>query len=386
MLFPHSCSSLPTQSTHQRHQLSDFNQQILKGMTAGILAAAISKSAVAPMDRVKLVLQLMYVDVCLKEEWRRTDNDVITRTGKQNSDEHGQTKHGRTQTDNRRTDSADITRTNTDRRTDPDRQSVFCLQTITSRAEIAICHRQPYQGIYDCFRRLCAEQGFRSLWRGNSATVIRCIPNQALNMLFRDKFRITLLDGIDWRDRPFRFVLGNLAAGGAGGALTLLVVYPLDLARTRLAVERVDSVRNISQCFSLVSANEGLPGLYRGFCASLVFTVVSRAVFFGIFDSIRLSMDEQRRRRLSFFTTWSLAQASLIVSSLLCYPLDTVRRHLMMEAGQSKKLYKNQFECWKGILYNEGPKALYKGALTNSLRCTSGALILAVYYEVLKYL
>nr|CAD2167005.1 unnamed protein product [Meloidogyne enterolobii] len=181
MLYPHSCSSLPTQSAHQRHQLSDFNQQILKGMTAGILAAAISKSAVAPMDRVKLVLQ---------------------------------------------------------------------LQTITSRAEIAICHRQPYQGIYDCFRRLCAEQGFRSLWRGNSATVIRCIPNQALNMLFRDKFRITLLDGIDWRDRPFRFVLGNLAAGGAGGALTLLVVYPLDLARTRLAVERVDSVRSISQCFS----------------------------------------------------------------------------------------------------------------------------------------
>ncbi|CAK5046071.1 unnamed protein product [Meloidogyne enterolobii] len=317
MPYPHSCSSLPTQSAHQRHQLSDFNQQILKGMTAGILAAAISKSAVAPMDRVKLVLQ---------------------------------------------------------------------LQTITSRAEIAICHRQPYQGIFDCFRRLCAEQGFRSLWRGNSATVIRCIPNQALNMLFRDKFRITLLDGIDWRDRPFRFVLGNLAAGGAGGALTLLVVYPLDLARTRLAVERVDSVRSISQCFSLVSANEGLSGLYRGFCASLVFTVVSRAVFFGIFDSIRLSMDEQRRRRLSFFTTWSLAQASLIVSSLLCYPLDTVRRHLMMEAGQSKKLYKNQFECWKGILYNEGPKALYKGALTNSLRCTSGALILAVYYEVLKYL
>lgn len=103
-------------------------------------------------------------------------------------------------------------------------------------------------------------------------------------------------------------ILGNLAAGGAGGALTLLVVYPLDLARTRLAVERVDSVRSISQCFSLVSANEGLPGLYRGFCASLVFTVVSRAVFFGIFDSIRLSMDEQRRRRLSFFTTWSLAQ------------------------------------------------------------------------------
>jgi len=62
-------------------------------------------------------LKLMYVDVCLKEEWRSTDNDRITRTDrqytdglgqntrtdtdKQNSDELGQIKLGRKSKDNK---------------------------------------------------------------------------------------------------------------------------------------------------------------------------------------------------------------------------------------------------------------------------------------------
>lgn len=295
-------------------QLSDFNNQVLKGMTAGVLAAVISKSAVAPMDRVKLLLQLQSPSV------------------------------------------------------------QFAVQS------------QPYQGILDCFRRLCAEQGFRSLWRGNSATVLRCLPNQALNLAFRDRFRVLFLEGVDRRRRPMRFILGNVAAGGAGGALTLAVVYPLDFARTRLAVEGINRFRSIWHCFGQVAAQDGLTGLYRGFCASLLFTFASRAIFFGIFDSARLTLAEQQGQQLSFLTTWSLAQSSVVISSLLCYPLDTVRRRLMMEAGQPQKLYGTQLECWRAILCQEGPISLYKGALSNSLRCTSGALILAVYYEMLKHL
>jgi solute carrier family 25 (mitochondrial adenine nucleotide translocator), member 4/5/6/31 len=105
-----------------------------------------------------------------------------------------------------------------------------------------------------------------------------------------------------------------VAAGGAGGALTLLVVYPLDFARTRLAVEvGHNKFRGIAHCFGEVTAKEGIAGLYRGFCASLLFTIASRAVFFGIFDSVRLSMAEQRRTQLSFFSTWSLAQVGIFV-------------------------------------------------------------------------
>lgn len=37
---------------------------------------------------------------------------------------------------------------------------------------------EPYKGIGDCFKRTINEEGFGSLWRGNTANVIRYFPTQ----------------------------------------------------------------------------------------------------------------------------------------------------------------------------------------------------------------
>merc|ERR1712224_125531 len=50
-----------------------------------------------------------------------------------------------------------------------------------------LSHR--YTGIGDCFKRTAADEGVMSLWRGNTANVIRYFPTQALNFAFRDKFK-----------------------------------------------------------------------------------------------------------------------------------------------------------------------------------------------------
>jgi solute carrier family 25 (adenine nucleotide translocator) protein 4/5/6/31 len=42
----------------------------------------------------------------------------------------------------------------------------------------------PYKGVMDCFRRTYADEGVVSLWRGNTANVIRYFPTQALNFAF----------------------------------------------------------------------------------------------------------------------------------------------------------------------------------------------------------
>ena len=38
--------------------------------------------------------------------------------------------------------------------------------------------QEPYKGITDCFNRTMQEEGFISLWRGNTANVIRYFPTQ----------------------------------------------------------------------------------------------------------------------------------------------------------------------------------------------------------------
>lgn len=48
---------------------------------------------------------------------------------------------------------------------------------------------KPYRGIIDCTGRVIREEGIISLWRGNTANVIRYFPTQALNFAFKDKFK-----------------------------------------------------------------------------------------------------------------------------------------------------------------------------------------------------
>lgn len=58
-----------------------------------------------------------------------------------------------------------------------------------------------------------ADEGALSLWRGNTANVIRYFPTQALNFAFRDKFK-KMFGFKKERDGYGMWMLGNLASGG----------------------------------------------------------------------------------------------------------------------------------------------------------------------------
>lgn len=70
-----------------------------------------------------------------------------------------------------------------------------------------------YDGIGECFKRTIAEEGVASLWRGNTANVIRYFPTQALNFAFRDTYK-SMFAFKKERDGYAKWMAGNLASGG----------------------------------------------------------------------------------------------------------------------------------------------------------------------------
>jgi Mitochondrial carrier protein len=70
-----------------------------------------------------------------------------------------------------------------------------------------------YDGIVECFRRTTATEGVASLWRGNTANVIRYFPTQALNFAFRDTYKAMFAFKKE-RDGYAKWMAGNLASGG----------------------------------------------------------------------------------------------------------------------------------------------------------------------------
>merc|ERR1712113_1187002 len=85
----------------------------------------------------------------------------------------------------------------------------------------------------DCVKRTLASEGVIPFWRGNLANLLRYFPTQALNFAFKDTIKAAFKTPKD-AGQVEKFSK-NIASGGMAGSLSLLFVYSLDYARTRLA-------------------------------------------------------------------------------------------------------------------------------------------------------
>jgi solute carrier family 25 (adenine nucleotide translocator) protein 4/5/6/31 len=239
-----------------------------------------------------------------------------------------------------------------------------------------------YKGIMDVFVRVPKEEGFGAFWRGNLANVIRYFPTQALNFAFKDTYK-KIFCPYDPKKEFGKFFIGNLASGGAAGATSLMFVYPLDFARTRLAADvgKGPSDRQFNglvDCLGKIYKSDGLNGLYRGFGISVLGIIVYRAFYFGGYDTAKRSI---LRPDSHVVYKFCVAQVVTGISGLLSYPLDTVRRRLMMQSGRKDVMYSGTVDCIRKIWSNEGPKAFFKGALSNIIRGAGGSLVLVLYDE-----
>lgn len=242
-----------------------------------------------------------------------------------------------------------------------------------------------YDGIVECFKRTSAEEGIVSFWRGNTANVIRYFPTQALNFAFKDKFK--KLFGFKKQDGYWPWFAGNLASGGLAGGTSLFFVYSLDYARTRLANDAKATkgggdrqYAGLVDVYKKTLASDGIAGLYRGFGPSVVGIVVYRGLYFGLYDSLKpvvLVGPLEGSFLAAFLLGWTVTTGASTAS----YPLDTVRRRMMMTSGQAVK-YKGSFDAFKQIVAAEGVKSLFKGCGANILRGVAGAGVISMYDQL----
>lgn len=285
----------------------------VKDFAAGGISAAISKTAVAPIERVKLLLQVQHISKQISADQR-------------------------------------------------------------------------YKGMVDCFIRIPKEQGVAAYWRGNFANVVRYFPTQALNFAFKDIYKQMFLAGVDKKTQFWRFFLGNLASGGAAGATGLLVVYPLDFARTRLGADvgktGAREFTGLGDCLKKTFKSDGFLGLYRGFNVSVQGIIIYRGAYFGFYDTARGMMPDPKKTPI--YISFIIAQVVTNVAGIVSYPFDTVRRRMMMQSGRkaTEIVYKSTLHCWSVIYKQEGAGAFFKGAFSNILRGTGSALVLVLYDEI----
>jgi len=235
---------------------------------------------------------------------------------------------------------------------------------------------EPYKGVVDCVQKTLRTEGVLPFWRGNLANVLRYFPTQALNFAFKDTIKAMFKTP---KDAPNYVKFGtNILSGGFAGSMSLTFVYSLDYARTRLANDAKGKggerqFNGLIDVYVKTIKTDGIQGLYRGFVISCVGIFIYRGMYFGLYDSLKpILLGDAPSVALSFLLGWAVT----ITAGLMSYPIDTIRRRMMMTSGAAVK-YKGSIDCGLQILKSEGFMSMMKGAGANVLRGVAGAGVLA---------
>ena len=227
-----------------------------------------------------------------------------------------------------------------------------------------------YNGIVDAAVSIAKNDGLLAFWRGNFTNCLRYFPTQAMNFAFKDKYQALFVRPKEEVGFGLWFA-GFLAAGGAAGATALTVSYPLEYTFTRLAADTGVTVNGVVQkqyngivdCIAKSVQSDGIRGIYRGYGPSVAGIIVYRAGYFGLYDSMKLTLGlgygKDAHSAETIAKKFVLALGVDIFSAMIAYPLDTVRRSMMMMSGRKDKLYTNSFQAFSHIWKEGGIKYAY---------------------------
>ena len=125
--------------------------------------------------------------------------------------------------------------------------------------------RRNYKGIGDAFRRIPAEEGFTSLWKGGVPTAVRAM---ALNGTLFSTYE-------EIKENLFRIMPNNknaawLISGLSAGSLAAFASLPFDNAKTKMQkmMPNPDGsmpYKNIFHCIRSTARVNGTMGLWAGF-------------------------------------------------------------------------------------------------------------------------
>lgn len=255
-------------------------------------------------------------------------------------------------------------------------------------------------GLCQSLKKLFKHEGVRGFYKGNGASVLRIVPYAALHFMTYEQYRCWILNNYS--------ALGtgpviDLLAGSAAGGTAVLCTYPLDLARTKLAYQVVDtrgSFRNgvrhlhaqpayngVKDVLKVVYSEGGVRALYRGVGPTLCGILPYAGLKFYIYEELKRHVPEEHQK--SIVMRLSCGAMAGLFGQTLTYPLDVVRRQMQVETLQPTNKcgatrYKSTLDGLTTIVRNQGWRQLFAGLSINYIKIVPSVALGFTAYDTMK--
>ncbi|KAI9474878.1 mitochondrial carrier domain-containing protein [Zychaea mexicana] len=255
-----------------------------------------------------------------------------------------------------------------------------------------------YDRVLPALKTILREEGVRGLYKGNlAAEYLYLLYNAVEFCAYREiELAIEKLDSKKQLPGSAKTFLGGMLAGCVATSIT----YPLDLLRTRFAMQGTHNQQytGIVQAVKLIYRTEGVAGFYWGVWPAVIQIMPYMGLVFASYDHIASAFKAARENgtlSADYKPIHDMLSGALsgVLSKTAVYPMDVVRKRLQVQ-GPSRKHYvidsipeyatRSWFKCMTSIAEQEGVSSLYKG-LTVSLVKVAPAISLTFFvYEKTK--
>ncbi|CAK9017475.1 Calcium-binding mitochondrial carrier protein SCaMC-2-A (Small calcium-binding mitochondrial carrier protein 2-A) (Solute carrier family 25 member 25-A), partial [Durusdinium trenchii] len=218
-------------------------------------------------------------------------------------------------------------------------------------------------------RAILRDGGLRAFWQGNGANVLKVMPESAVKFLVYDKVKDALGTTAGCSTRSVSLpVSERLLAGSVAGCVSQLVVYPLDVIKTRLAAAPAGAYNGIFDCIQVTVWKEGIQALYKGLWPALLAIIPASGIDLAVYHTLKVHYTERFRKEetsnMPLALSLCFGAASATCGALVAYPLTVVRTRLIVQGMPGRPMrYRGVFDCFWKILDAHGPTGFYRGLI-----------------------
>ncbi|KAH9898642.1 mitochondrial carrier [Xylariomycetidae sp. FL2044] len=240
--------------------------------------------------------------------------------------------------------------------------------------------------------------GMRGFFAGNGLNVVKIMPETAIRFGAYEAAKKTLANLEGHGDTHHINPYSKFVAGGVAGMVAQFCVYPLDTLKFRLQSEYVSGGARgnalLFQTLRKMLAEGGGRAAYRGVTMGLIGMFPYSAIDMGTFELLKSTYVKYQARRLgcheedaqpSTFATGIMGASSGAFGATVVYPLNVLRTRLQTQGtSMHPARYTGIWDVAQQTLRNEGPRGLYKGLMPNLLKVAPALSITWMVYEKTK--
>lgn len=163
---------------------------------------------------------------------------------------------------------------------------IYPMEVLKTR--LALRKTGQYSGIWDAATKIYRREGLRSFYRGYIPNLLGIIPYAGIDLAIYETLKKMYLRRHSLEEDPGVLVL--LACGTISSSCGQVASYPLALVRTRLQAQTERQENSMLSLFRTIVQREGFMGLYRGITPNFMKVAPAVSISYVVYEHARRAL------------------------------------------------------------------------------------------------